>query len=84
MKDGFVFALFSPLSQVERGIQREFINSAILLYVVFTFDTPVTFTQHDLRKDFKEISDVSCNHRAKGQSFHALLKKYVHEGRSND
>jgi arylsulfatase A-like enzyme len=44
---------------------------------------PVSFVLHDLGKDIEETSDVSRNHPEMVKEMHALLKKYVREGRSN-
>ncbi|MDA1230986.1 MAG: sulfatase-like hydrolase/transferase, partial [Planctomycetota bacterium] len=44
---------------------------------------PVSFVLHDLSKDIGETTDVSRDHPQKVQEMHALLKKYVREGRSN-
>jgi len=44
---------------------------------------PVSFVLHDLGKDIEETTDVSRNHPAMVKEMHALLKKYVREGRSN-
>ncbi len=45
---------------------------------------PVSFVLHDLGTDIEETTDVSQNHPAMVQEMHALLKKYVRDGRSND
>ena len=44
---------------------------------------PVSFVLHDLSKDVEETTDVSRNHPGMVKEMHALLKKYVREGRSN-
>ncbi|MCH9654317.1 MAG: arylsulfatase [Planctomycetes bacterium] len=44
---------------------------------------PVSFVLYDLGKDIKETTNVSRNHPEKVKKMHALLKKYVREGRSN-
>ena len=44
---------------------------------------PVSFVLYDLSKDIEETTDVSRNHPAMVKEMHALLKKYVREGRSN-
>jgi hypothetical protein len=43
----------------------------------------VSFVLHDLGKDIEETTDVSRNHPGMVKEMHALLKKYVREGRSN-
>ena len=43
---------------------------------------PVSFVLHDLGNDIEEIADVSRNHPGRVKEMHALLKKYVREGRS--
>jgi len=44
---------------------------------------PASFVLHDLSKDIEETTDVSRNHPGMVKEMHALLKKYVREGRSN-
>jgi len=44
---------------------------------------PVSFELHDLRKDIEETTDVSRDHPEMVKEMHALLKKYVRDGRSN-
>ena len=44
---------------------------------------PVSFVLHDLGKDIEETTDVSHNHPGMVKEMHALLKKYVREGRSD-
>ena len=44
---------------------------------------PTTFVLHHLEKDIEETTDVSRNHPDVVKEMHALLKKYVREGRSN-
>ena len=44
---------------------------------------PVSFVLHDLGQDVEETTDVSLNHPGKVKQMHALLKKYVQEGRSD-
>ena len=43
---------------------------------------PVTFALHDLSKDIEETTDVSRSHPVVVKEMHALLKKYVRDGRS--
>jgi arylsulfatase A len=45
---------------------------------------PVSFVLHDLSKDIEETTDVSGDHPTIVQEMHALLKKYVRQGRSID
>ena len=45
---------------------------------------PVSFVLHDLAKDIEEGTDVSRKHAGMVKETHALLKKCVWEGRSND
>ncbi len=44
---------------------------------------PATFTLYDLDKDIEETTDVSRSHPEKVKNMHALLKRYVREGRSH-
>jgi arylsulfatase A len=44
---------------------------------------PATFVLHHLGKDIEETTDVSRDHPNVVKEMHALLKKYVREGRSN-
>ena len=44
---------------------------------------PVSFALYDLDNDIEESTDVSANHPATVKEMHALLKKYILEGRSN-
>jgi hypothetical protein len=44
---------------------------------------PISAELHDLDKDIEETSDVSATHPQMVKEMHALLKKYVREGRSN-
>ena len=43
---------------------------------------PVSFMLHDLGEDIEETTDVSRDHPETVKEMHALLKKYVSEGRS--
>jgi arylsulfatase A-like enzyme len=45
---------------------------------------PVSFVLHDLGNDVEETTDVSRKHPGMVKEMHALLKKYVREGRSNE
>jgi len=42
----------------------------------------ITFKLHDLSQDVEETTDVARDHPEIVKSMHALLKKYVSEGRS--
>jgi arylsulfatase A-like enzyme len=44
---------------------------------------PVAFVLHDLQADPKETADISNAHPEIVKNMHALLKKYVRDGRSN-
>ena len=44
---------------------------------------PVSFALHDLDNDIEETTDVSVDHPQMVTEMHALLKKYVREGRSD-
>lgn len=44
---------------------------------------PVSFVLYDLANDPQETTDVSARHPENVKAMHALLKKYVREGRSN-
>ena len=44
---------------------------------------PVSFVLHDLDRDIEETTDVSRNHPGMVKEMHALLKKYVLQGKSN-
>jgi hypothetical protein len=44
---------------------------------------PVSFLLHNLREDIEETTDVSRTYPGRVKEMHALLKKYVREGRSN-
>lgn len=43
---------------------------------------PVSFELHDLSHDIEETTDISRDHPEMVKEMHALLKKYVREGRS--
>ncbi|NOY01020.1 MAG: hypothetical protein GXP30_15025, partial [Verrucomicrobia bacterium] len=43
-----------------------------------------SFTLYDLDKNIEETTDVSHNHPEMVKEMHALLKKYVKEGRSTE
>lgn len=45
---------------------------------------PVSFMLHDLGKDIEETTDISGDHPGTVKEMHALLKKYVREGRSTE
>jgi arylsulfatase A len=45
--------------------------------------TPVSFALHDLSKDIEETTDISTDHPALVKEMHALLIKYVRNGRSD-
>lgn len=44
---------------------------------------PVSFVLYDLQKDIEETTDISRQHPETVKEMHALLKKYVREGKSN-
>jgi arylsulfatase A-like enzyme len=43
---------------------------------------PVSLVLHDISKDIEETTDVSGDHPGRVKEMHALLKKYLREGRS--
>lgn len=44
---------------------------------------PVSFLLHDLSRDIQELTNVAPGHPELVKQMHALLKRYVREGRSN-
>ena len=68
---------------IRKGSYKLTVNGPKTLEQVVDDDFPVTFALHDLKKDIEETTDVSGVHSQLIKEMHALLKKYVREGRSD-
>lgn len=69
---------------IRKGVFKLTVNGPKTTSQILDDAFPVTFALHDLDKDIEETTDVSRNHPTVVKEMHALLKKYVREGRSND
>lgn len=69
---------------IREGAFKLTVNGPKTTEQVLDDDVPVSYVLYDLGKDMHETTDVSRSHPEKVKAMHALLKKYVREGRSND
>jgi arylsulfatase A len=68
---------------IRQGSYKLIVNGPKTNAQVIDDSHPVTFVLHDLQADPKETADISKAHPAIVKTMHALLKKYVRDGRSN-
>lgn len=68
---------------IRQGAFKLTVNGPKTALQVLNDAFPVSFVLHDLSKDIEETTDVSDDHPMIVQEMHALLKKYVQQGRSN-
>jgi arylsulfatase A-like enzyme len=68
---------------IRRGAFKLTVNGPKTNSQILDDNVPASFTLHDLSKDIGETTNVSGNHPGKVKEMHALLKKYVRDGRSN-
>ncbi|MFT5091547.1 MAG: arylsulfatase A [Porticoccaceae bacterium] len=69
---------------IRKGAFKLTVNGPKTIEQVVDDAFPVFFELRDLGKDIEETTDVSAAHPEMVKEMHALLKKYVREGRSND
>lgn len=67
---------------IRQGAFKLTVNGPTTNAQVLDEATPVSFVLYDLSRDVEETTDVSRSHPEKVREMHALLKKYVREGRS--
>lgn len=68
---------------VRKGAFKLRVNGPKTTEQVLDSSFPVSFGLHNLNNDIEETTDVSAHHPKMVQEMHALLKKYVREGKSN-
>jgi arylsulfatase A len=68
---------------IRQGSYKLIVNGPKTNAQVIDDSHPVTFVLHDLQADPKETTDISNAHPGIVKPMHALLKKYVRDGRSN-
>jgi arylsulfatase A len=68
---------------IRKGAFKLTVNGPKTIEQVVEDAFPISAELHDLDKDIEETTDVSATHPQMVKEMHALLKKYVREGRSN-
>lgn len=68
---------------IRKGVFKLTVNGPETTAQVVDDDFPVSLVLHGLGKDIEETTDISRYHPEIVKEMHALLKKYVREGRSN-
>ena len=67
---------------IRQGDFKLTVNGPKSIAQVLDVDFPVSLVLHDLRSDVEETTDVSQDHPERARKMHALLRKYLREGRS--
>jgi arylsulfatase A-like enzyme len=68
---------------IRRGAFKLTVNGLKTTAQVVDDAFPVSFVLHDLSNDIEETTDISREHPELVKEMHALLKKYVRQGKSN-
>lgn len=68
---------------IRKGAFKLTVNGPKTTEQILDDSFPVSFELHDLKNDIEETTNVSAKRPRLVREMHALLKKYVREGRSN-
>ena len=69
---------------IRQGAFKLTVNGPKTISDVLDDSAPLTLVLHDLNKDIEETTDVSRDHPELVRNMHALLRKFIREGRSSD